>query len=41
MAGSKYIIMDLQDFNLLNIDYKWKIQSFKITNLYIVSYKMF
>ena len=31
------IIMDLQDFNSLNIDYECKLHSFKITNFDIVS----
>ena len=35
------IITDLQDFNSLNIDYKRKLHSFKMTNLNIVSHKTF
>ena len=31
---------DLQDFNFLNINYKWKLYSFKITNLDIILSKM-
>ena len=34
------IIMDLQNFNSLNIDYKWKVHSFTITDLDIISYKI-
>ena len=31
-----HIIMDLQNFNSLNIDYKWKLQSFTIADLDII-----
>ena len=37
----KHIITDLQDFNYLNIDYKWKVHSFMITKLDVVSRKTF
>ena len=33
--------MDLRDFNFLNVDYKWKLHSFKITDFDIVSHKTF
>ena len=32
---NKYLKVYYQDFHSLNIDYKWKLHSFKITNLFI------